>query len=518
MAPWRYQLALIVFVVAASFGGEAADKRARAVGGSPAVLQLQRRGDGSGEPQFFPALLAEWSEPSSEVVGSPLIQPADAHGCSRQERCLGCAIFVLQGKCTFAAKAKRAEAAGASLLVVASASEGPLAVMAAGTRPPNITESMVSKNSGRQSVLAIARGDVLKASCFKESVGSYADVSSEFLVGFFAVGLVVAGAWHSVQDLREPSQRDRWHDEVVAVEESSGPHFVLMGSIMLTVLFFFMKYLIYCLLLLFAFGAVSTTSLLLEPILAARCPALRERRACTLPKWFAGIVGVSEERTASEAAAEGVGLALAVAFLVYRNNVTFGWLLQDTIGAMLLLTIQRSLRLPNLKVASMLLACTFFFDIFWVFISPYIFKKSVMIEVATGGGTGQSVPMVLKIPAFNDSMPGQFKILGLGDVALPGLLISMLLRHDLLQHTSCCKGYFVASVIGYAVGLVATFISLYLMKHGQPALLFLVPGTLLPTFAIALCKGELQALWDADYGPATPEGYRSLADGADKQA
>merc|ERR1712176_20158 len=105
----------------------------------------------------------------------------------------------------------------------------------------------------------------------------------------------------------------------------------------------------------------------------------------------------------------------------YRNDDTFGWALQDAIAVMLLLTIQRTLRLPNLKTGTIMLVCTFFFDIFWVFISPLIFKKSVMIEVATGGGTGQSVPMVLKIPALNGDVPGQFKILGLGDVALPGL-------------------------------------------------------------------------------------------------
>lgn len=32
------------------------------------------------------------------------------------------------------------------------------------------------------------------------------------------------------------------------------------------------------------------------------------------------------------------------------------------------------------EVGCLLLICTFFFDIFWVFLSPLIFKKSVMIE------------------------------------------------------------------------------------------------------------------------------------------
>ena len=67
--------------------------------------------------------------------------------------------------------------------------------------------------------------------------------------------------------------------------------------------------------------------------------------------------------------------------------------------------------------------------------------------------------------------------------------------------TSLGPRYFLAGVIGYGVGLLATFVpatqfqqnrragtegaqqssrSLYLMQHGQPALLFLVPGTLAP--------------------------------------
>merc|ERR1712187_361434 len=189
----------------------------------------------------------------------------------------------------------------------------------------------------------------------------------------------------------------------------------------------------------------------------------------SLPKTIANFLGLAEDHSVADSIAETIGLALAVCFLLYRNNDTFGWALQDAIAVMLLLTIQRTLRLPNLKVGTLLLICTFFFDIFWVFLSPLIFKKSVMIEVATGGGTGQSVPMVLKIPALRGDFPGQFKILGLGDIAIPGLLISLLLRHDLTEGSSRCAGYFSWGVIGYAMGLASTFLSLYLMQHGQPA-------------------------------------------------
>ena len=47
---------------------------------------------------------------------------------------------------------------------------------------------------------------------------------------------------------------------------------------------------------------------------------------------------------------------------------------------------------------------------------------------------------------------------------------------------------------GYAVGLIATFIALVLMETGQPALLYLVPCTLLPTLISALVHREFKQL------------------------
>jgi len=478
----------------------------------------------------LPAYFAEWSSPDERVEEAPLRRSAlDPYGCKRHHRCQGCAFFVLQGNCSFAQKARRAQAAGAALLIVATAEEGPPVRMLAaggwgifGSPVPRVPAVSVSKAAGRQVMNALHRGQPLTASCWKHSGMPYGDILSEVLVAVLAVGLVMLGAWHSIEDLRRPEAKSKLNEEVFAVEESSGFQFVIFGSVMLTVLFFFMKYLIYVLLFLFATGAISTTTMLLEPVIASRRPDLRANKAYSLPKRLAEVVGLSEDHTRADAIAEMVGILLAVSFLWYRNNTAFGWILQDMIAVMLLLTIQRTLRLPNLKVGTLLLVCTFFFDIFWVFISPLIFKKSVMIEVATGGGTGQSVPMVLKIPGLTGDLPSQFKILGLGDVAIPGLLISFLLRHDRLRDYPCCGGYFAPGVVGYALGLIATFISLYLMQHGQPALLFLVPGVLLPTFFIALRKGELGAMWAASYGPEQPpEGYNALAggeDGADKTA
>merc|ERR1719356_1641185 len=187
-------------------------------------------------------------------------------------------------------------------------------------------------------------------------------------------------------------------------------------------------------------------------------------------------------------------IAVVACWVIFRNDMTVGWIFQDIIGACFLCWMQRTLRLPNIKVATVLLSVMFFFDIFWVFISPLLFKKSVMVEVATGGGTGEKVPMLLRVPSVGD-MLGNERMLGFGDIALPGLLVSYLRRHDILSKRHCCRGYFVPSVVGYFLGLCVTIVALTVMKMGQPALLYLVPGTLGTTLLLGCCRGELSELW-----------------------
>merc|ERR1719343_969800 len=107
-----------------------------------------------------------------------------------------------------------------------------------------------------------------------------------------------------------------------------------------------------------------------------------------------------------------------------------------------------------------------------------------MVSVAKGGGTGESVPMLLRIPAFGDKYSSD-RLLGFGDIALPGLLVSYLRRHDLLSQRRLLAGYFLPSLIGYFCGLCCTILALSIMRMGQPALLYLVPGTLGTTLLLA---------------------------------
>lgn len=62
---------------------------------------------------------------------------------------------------------------------------------------------------------------------------------------------------------------------------------------------------------------------------------------------------------------------------------------------------------------------------------------------------------------------------------------------------SMCKGgYFVPSVIAYAIGLLMANMAVYLMNMGQPALLYLVPCCLGTMSFMAWRRNEFWSLWE----------------------
>ncbi|KAK8756123.1 hypothetical protein V5799_001176 [Amblyomma americanum] len=63
-----------------------------------------------------------------------------------------------------------------------------------------------------------------------------------------------------------------------------------------------------------------------------------------------------------------------------------------------------------------------------------------MVEVAKGGNTQEQLPMVLRVPHFNNESLsvcfGQFSLLGFGDILVPGLLVAYCHGFDLLTTRS----------------------------------------------------------------------------------
>jgi len=241
------------------------------------------------------------------------------------------------------------------------------------------------------------------------------------------------------------------------------------------------------------------------------------------------------------------GTWLYIAFTVlHPGSNVFYWIVQDVFGACMCITFLGTIKINAIRVAAILLTVAFFYDIFFVFVTPLLTKhgESIMVNVATSGGPpkadpswcekypssteckgGEPLPMLFAIPRVGDYQGGA-SMLGLGDIVLPGLLLSFASRFDEAKRLMglvsggagrvrngaggvssnksswniCCGcgqgGYFGPVVVAYAVGLAMANAAVYLMQMGQPALLYLVPCCLGTFVFMARRNGELNDIWD----------------------
>ncbi|CAK9078353.1 unnamed protein product [Durusdinium trenchii] len=442
------------------------------------------------------AAFGDHPETNTEPVELEVFVPPseDAIGCKSYQLPANSISLVRRGNCTFVEKARHAQDAGALGVLVAFDSDQ---VMEMGG-------SNQSKEDEQVKIWAVAIGETLGEKFYQQlgsssleqaklvvSVTSYHPSPfnvSELILILTATALVAAGTFFSTADMRQTSFSSAIAPQTEEVQELDAwmaGGFCVMGSCVLVFLFFFMKYAIYFIMFAFCVGGALCLTQFISMCLYHYAVWSREKFV-TLP----GLGPISK----AESLALVPSSLLALCWVILRNT-HYAWPFQDIIGAGFLCWMQRTLRLPNLKIATILLVAMFFFDIYWVFISVHQFHQSVMVSVATGGGTGEAVPMLIRIPQFGDPLGGD-RMLGFGDIALPGLLVSYLRRHDLLSHRRFFEGYFGPSLLGYFVGLCATIVALTIMKMGQPALLYLVPCTLGTTVLLASCRGELSLLWD----------------------
>eukprot|EP00112_Aurelia_sp_Birch-Aquarium-sp1_P012435 Seg2615.2 transcript_id=Seg2615.2/GoldUCD/mRNA.D3Y31 product="Signal peptide peptidase-like 3" protein_id=Seg2615.2/GoldUCD/D3Y31 len=212
-------------------------------------------------------------------------------------------------------------------------------------------------------------------------------------------------------------------------------------------------------------------------------------------------------------------------FIVLMWILTGHWLLMDALAMALCVAMIAFVRLPSLKVSVLLLFGLLLYDVFWVFFSEYLFNVNVMVKVATqpafnpvnslSNKINHNVPGPLKnFPKL--SLPGKlvfpssykaghFSMLGLGDIVMPGLFLCFVLRFDnhkkrMNDSDTSRITYFHCSLIGYFIGLVTATTVSEMSKTAQPALLYLVPFTILPLIIRAYIKGDLRHMWQNPFG------------------
>ncbi|KAK9238255.1 signal peptide peptidase-domain-containing protein [Lipomyces kononenkoae] len=198
--------------------------------------------------------------------------------------------------------------------------------------------------------------------------------------------------------------------------------------------------------------------------------------------------------SSSDILAFPVGLAIVIG-----NWYTQNWILGNILGASFAFASIQILMIDSFKTGYIMLSGLFLYDIF------FVFGTDVMVTVATS----LTVPIKLTAPrpATASSPKGSNAMLGLGDIIVPAIFLSLCLRFDLwnfhrknpnLAYASARKfpkPFFNMALLLYALALITTIAIMHLFKTAQPALLYLCPGIGGAVIVTAVVRNEWSIMW-----------------------
>lgn len=191
-----------------------------------------------------------------------------------------------------------------------------------------------------------------------------------------------------------------------------------------------------------------------------------------------------------------VSFIIGIHWIIYK-----GFIIHNILAVSFCFQAISLLVLSNFLIGLLLLSGLFVYDIFWVF------GNDVMVTVAKSF----EAPVKLLFPVSHEPM--HYSMLGLGDIIIPGIVMSLCLRFDYyLYKNEKCKGnlkemfgsinihenfkkyYFYSIVVLYQLGLIVTYCMMFYFQHPQPALLYLVPACILAILGCSLYKKEFKVM------------------------
>nr|XP_048723096.1 signal peptide peptidase-like 2A isoform X3 [Caretta caretta] len=404
------------------------------------------------------------------------------------------AVVVMRGNCSFVDKARTAQSHGAKMLLIASKT-GLSSPSGNKTDVQNVTIPVALVRYNDIMDMQQTLGARINVTLYSPSLPEF-DYSMVVIFLIAVLTVALGGYWSGISELEDlkavasPEDREtrRKKEENVTFTPLTVIIFVVICCAMLLLLYFFYKWLVYVIISVFclasAMSLYNCLSALIRRISFGQC-----RISCCNKNIEVRLIFLA-----------GFCIATAVVWAVFRNEDRWAWILQDILGVAFCLNFIKTLKMPNFKSCVILLGLLLLYDVFFVFITPFITKngESIMIEVAAGPfGNSEKLPVVIRVPRLEYSalalcgMP--FSLLGFGDIIVPGLLVAYCRRFDIQTRSSSV--YYVSCTIAYAVGMVLTFVVLALMKMGQPALLYLVPCTLLTSSLVAWRRKEMKKFW-----------------------
>ena len=332
-------------------------------------------------------------------------------------------------------------------------------------------------------------------------------------------------------------------DESVVITAKMAACYGVFASCGLLVIYLFLESIVMFMVCYVIFVSSCVAAMLTTGWLA---PHLSTKRATFPPPVRKILCGAGQDVLVSELLICIACATIGITFFINRHE-PWSWILQDTLCLHLCVYVIRTFELPNAKVAAILLCALFLYDIFWVYVSPFLValvqswqecstaadlstdpNNSVMVHVAKGvpadpanNKPAESIPIVIRMPRWGDDGSGGVQsesMLGLGDIIIPALSTALLWRFDLAAGRSWSgpvwldkawaphpghflSGYFVPSVIGYLLALCCAYFVVANWCLAQPALLYIVPLSLWTVLALAHKRGDLAQLWSVGPDP-----------------
>ncbi|CAK8995423.1 Minor histocompatibility antigen H13 (Intramembrane protease 1) (IMP-1) (IMPAS-1) (hIMP1) (Presenilin-like protein 3) (Signal peptide peptidase) [Durusdinium trenchii] len=296
---------------------------------------------------------------------------------------------------------------------------------------------------------------------------------------------VLTASKHSLWTLTEPAATQR---STHTLEQEDAYWLPLIGSGFLFAIFLGLKYL-----------SIDWLKEILQVCILSTCAIGVGDNAEELWQVF-GAPGQAEPTSTFTTLLKFIpGFGMALAYAISKH-----WMLNNIMGLSFCLMGIRYVNLSSFRTGVVLLAGLFLYDVFWVFLSKPLFGANVMVSVAKG----IEAPMKLLLPRDCGGCGDlKFGMLGLGDIAVPGLFTSFLAKWDAVKMSEGSSTGFIylnVAIMMYILSLAATIAAMIIFNHAQPALLYICPGLLLGSIGVAFARAETSQLLTYSL-PGSPE-------------
>jgi minor histocompatibility antigen H13 len=167
-----------------------------------------------------------------------------------------------------------------------------------------------------------------------------------------------------------------------------------------------------------------------------------------------------------------IALSINIAYYQFHDNLT-----NNIIAFSISFFATLSIRIEKFTAAGPLLWSLLIYDVF------FVYSTDVMTSVAVN----------LRGPIkLIYTKPNGRSVLGLGDIVIPGLFLSVCSRFDTFLYKLFKRRtpYWAIGMIGYTGAMIFTDVVCYWTRSGQPALLFITPAVTVPTVVLAILRKE----------------------------